>query len=578
LLGVLTASGHVLRGGMVVRRDGKSFEGIVHLEEPADAVLVRADAAAPTVRIPLADVKLAQFVPPMSGVLSGGMLRGGWVARDVGARTITGCSDYADGSFRLRGCGGGGLGESGEAFHYLYQPLPEQGQIIVRVASLSGPGASMAGVLIHGRIPWDHRFVAMVVTPDGTKCMSRSDDTEPIHTIEGGAVKTPCWLKLAKTAKGIAAWQSGDGKKWEQVAGMEWLSPAENLIGMVALSRVDYVPAMALFDQVHLTVHGLKGEYFADSKFDSLRVTRVDAAVDFNWGMGSPAASVPADGYSVSWTGQIEARSSEATAFGLDAANGARLWIDGKIILDTQAVHHRDGIVDMIAGSRYDIRIDLVKSGGIGGCRLSWGSANFPPDIVGNSQLFYVPESGVPGPATRPNPFFVATPLPATRGLVLRDGSIIPGDPVFGDRKELRLRMASGREVAVPVEEIDCINFRPMPADMVGKVSVMKAGLLTETGDVMEGEYCGLGDGKLKIISVLFGMSNVACGEVVAVRIKPVAGVRQPSKYIVRTTGGAVYMAQSIKDDIAKACITIEHALLGTIVFGAGELAEIEVP
>ena len=73
---------------------------------------------------------------------------------------------------------------------------------------------------------------------------------------------------------------------------------------------------------------GLTGEYFDNSDFTSLKLTRVDPAVDFDWGSGPPAPGVSSGSYSVRWSGQIEPRYSETYTFQVTADDSARLWVN----------------------------------------------------------------------------------------------------------------------------------------------------------------------------------------------------------------------------------------------------------
>ncbi|MHC5755465.1 MAG: hypothetical protein ACYTXF_33450, partial [Nostoc sp.] len=43
---------------------------------------------------------------------------------------------------------------------------------------------------------------------------------------------------------------------------------------------------------------GLKAEYYDNIDFTNLKVTRTDSTVNFNWGAGSPNASIDADSFS----------------------------------------------------------------------------------------------------------------------------------------------------------------------------------------------------------------------------------------------------------------------------------------
>ena len=52
---------------------------------------------------------------------------------------------------------------------------------------------------------------------------------------------------------------------------------------------------------------------------------RVDPTVNFNWGIGSPDPAVGADQFSARWTGQVQAKYSQAYTFTVKADDGVRL-------------------------------------------------------------------------------------------------------------------------------------------------------------------------------------------------------------------------------------------------------------
>ena len=54
------------------------------------------------------------------------------------------------------------------------------------------------------------------------------------------------------------------------------------------------------------TTGGIEGSYYPQPDFGGTPVTRVDPAIDFDWGAGDPGiAGFPADGFSVRWEGFI---------------------------------------------------------------------------------------------------------------------------------------------------------------------------------------------------------------------------------------------------------------------------------
>src|SRR5438045_505562 len=79
---------------------------------------------------------------------------------------------------------------------------------------------------------------------------------------------------------------------------------------------------------------GLTGKYYGDMSLTTYRLTRTDAAVNFDWGGGSPDPSITADLFSARWTGMVVPRYAETYTFYTTTDDGVRLWIDGQLIID----------------------------------------------------------------------------------------------------------------------------------------------------------------------------------------------------------------------------------------------------
>src|SRR5690349_18112937 len=82
------------------------------------------------------------------------------------------------------------------------------------------------------------------------------------------------------------------------------------------------------------TGNGLRGEYFNDTTLTTLALSRIDPTVNFNWQTGAPASGLRSDQFTVRWTGQVLPRFSQAYTFRVTADDGARLWIDGQLVID----------------------------------------------------------------------------------------------------------------------------------------------------------------------------------------------------------------------------------------------------
>ncbi|HEX8118164.1 MAG TPA: glycoside hydrolase family 3 C-terminal domain-containing protein, partial [Pyrinomonadaceae bacterium] len=121
---------------------------------------------------------------------------------------------------------------------------------------------------------------------------------------------------------------------------------------------------------------GLKAEFFANKNFEGTPVlSRVDEAVNFDWGMNGPAPGVPADDFSARWTGKLVPAVSGKYQLGATADDGLRVYLDGKLIAEDWTEHAPrtvTGEVTLEAGRSYDIRLDYYE-GRIGAvARLVW--------------------------------------------------------------------------------------------------------------------------------------------------------------------------------------------------------------
>ena len=111
-----------------------------------------------------------------------------------------------------------------------------------------------------------------------------------------------------------------------------------------------------LEDRVVLTAGiGLQAQYFNNPDLTDLALVRTDAQVDFDWGTGSYNAGGNTNQFSARWTGQVEAQFTEAYSFVVNANDGARLWVNGQLLIDqfdNSNVANATGTIDLIAGRR----------------------------------------------------------------------------------------------------------------------------------------------------------------------------------------------------------------------------------
>jgi hypothetical protein len=139
---------------------------------------------------------------------------------------------------------------------------------------------------------------------------------------------------------------------------------------------------------------GLRGEYYVGS-FAAKRLERIDSMVDFDWGTGSPDSELPADGFSVRWSGSLRPRYSEAYTFTIRAdasVQRARLWIDGTLVVSPSSWssgggNERSGQIVLHADQPYGIRLEYENASGPAQVRLLWSSFSQGREIVPAARL-----------------------------------------------------------------------------------------------------------------------------------------------------------------------------------------------
>ena len=151
---------------------------------------------------------------------------------------------------------------------------------------------------------------------------------------------------------------------------------------------------------------GLVGEYWNNVFFrGSSSVVRVDAVVNFTWGVGCITRGAT-DLVSARWKGAIRANVSGIHSFRVLADDNVRLWIDGKLLIDSW---------DTPSGNANSANIDLLADS-FAAITLEYR------DLVGEAhlQLFWTPPGGrehiVPSYALYQLRHIKGSPLRAYRG------------------------------------------------------------------------------------------------------------------------------------------------------------------
>ena len=162
---------------------------------------------------------------------------------------------------------------------------------------------------------------------------------------------------------------------------------------------------------------GLQGEYFDNDDLTVWKLTRTDATVDFNWGTGSPDPSIDGGYFSVRWTGFVEPRFSETYTFYIDEDEGARLWVNEKLLIDQwNSIGQFNGTIALTGGVKYSFRLEYRELTYNAWVHLYWSSPTQYKQIIPQSQLF-LPTGPTATPTSTPTATQTTTRTPtATLG------------------------------------------------------------------------------------------------------------------------------------------------------------------
>ncbi len=139
--------------------------------------------------------------------------------------------------------------------------------------------------------------------------------------------------------------------------------------------------------------NGLTGSYYDTAAFGTLKTTRTDATVNFDWGTSIPTntALTSGDTFSVAWSGQVEPEFSQLYTFYVTADDGARLWVNEQLLVTRTymaSLMEMRGQMLLTAGERVNIRLEYIEQTGNAKIKLEWSCASRAREVIPTERLY----------------------------------------------------------------------------------------------------------------------------------------------------------------------------------------------
>ena len=571
--------------GALTTKNNQIFTGDLQFDKPGFVTIASKEPGGFALSFSIEQIQSMRLREELQGQLSGDVLPGGWAVSDIGPNGMAGSANYSQGEFTLR-AEGVLRDELSDSNLYLHHHIAADCNLTLRVQSLSGKDSdrndldelASTGICMRRSTTATDPFIAIAVTAGkGIQFIKRDGYSQKSTaiTIPGTEkIKAPCWLKMTRSGYRLSTAYSMDGKKWQFANQANFDVMRGATLGTFVSSHRAEQLATAVLDHVRLTINGIEGQFFADPKFKDMRMSRLQSTLDYSPQLFAPEVNLPTLNYAMRFSGQLTVPTNDVYHFYLPCQTAGRLYINDKIILDTASKTVRPGIVTMKAGERYELRVDYIyKDKGAAQCRLLWSRTTEPDaKMIPNEHLFYVPPTEPAAEVTAvPKP--VPTITMPTRGVMLVDGTFLPGTVAGADGKGLQFSYRDRAPMEIPLAKASWLIFRTLKENAVNKVPPKSVGLLTFAGDFVEGECSEIKDGKAKVTSVVFGISSFDIAEQVGAII-----YREPTitdyQWTIRTINGGSIHAKSFKTKDQS--LMVDEPVLGEFEIRMSEITTIE--
>ena len=303
------------------------------------------------------------------------------------------------------------------------------------------------------------------------------------------------------------------------------------------------VPAQQLYPAVPgmKNSSGLLGAFFKNRFFYGDAILRADATVNFATGL-QPPEGFPDKNYSARWTGQVEPSATGIHEFHVEADQGVRLWVDGRLLINSlgnRFLRTFTGEAPLNKGDRYNILLETVQRDT--GQKLVFKWAHKGNGITGAKlHAVCLPPVNPPEGGDAPEDVQLI-------GVRSWGGSHIAQEVLSADDATVRFGLGQLPE-RMSLVNVARITFRPIPERHRDGIGPKRRGVLLRNGSFVEGELAFIKEGWLGLDTVLLGLKLYTMDEMLAVQVnelkdKPPFGTR----FTVQLGNGTLLHARAFK-------------------------------
>lgn len=172
-----------------------------------------------------------------------------------------------------------------------------------------------------------------------------------------------------------------DGSRRELIA-ERWLPAGTHTLRVEYYERTGEAIAQVWWEKI-APYADWRGEYWPNRWLDGRpALVRNDRTVDFNWGLGAPDVSLPADNFSARWSRVVDLEAA-TYRFHVIVDDGARLWVDDQLLVDEwRDGGEREVTADLsLAQGRHTVLVEYYEHTGYARIRVWWekiGAATYP--------------------------------------------------------------------------------------------------------------------------------------------------------------------------------------------------------